>query len=92
VLKCSEAVVGPPKSATGRVATLEWRKFVPGGLAAFNPSLRRAFEEGVTAIRLPLYFFLNDKKGLAGGGRLDWRSDTEVWDFAIFVGTVLTIF
>lgn len=58
---------------------------------AFNPVVGRDFEEGITFVRVPVYFFSNPNGGLAGGARFEWRSDTQEPTFVVFVGAALKV-
>mgnify|MGYP003338634547 CR=1 FL=1 len=90
-LECKSAVIGGPSSSDLAVMQLEWRKFLPGGKVAFDPKYRFDLKEQISAVSLPLYFFAKPKEGLAGGARVDWRSDRDGVAVVIFVGAVLKV-
>jgi hypothetical protein len=82
--RCRTAPLGPPQVRTTGVATLEWRRFLGPDLA-LNPTVSRDFEARVWSLQLPIYFLATDK-GLTGGARLGYRSDTRQLTFGVFVG------
>lgn len=89
--ECKSGTIGAPRLGRGHTATLQWRKFFRQGRVAVNPTVARDFEDSVTALTVPVYFFSDADGGLAGGTKLGWRSDTEAITFTVFVGTVLSI-
>jgi hypothetical protein len=90
-LECRSAVLGAPSRLTRQGAAIEWRRFLPGGRVAVNPTIARDFRNGVTAVDVPIYFLRLDGGALAGGVRAAWRSDTNVTTVSVFVGAALRL-
>lgn len=90
-IECRDVILGPPTRGASTVAKLQWRRFFRGGHMAINPMIVQDLSEKVTKLRLPVYFFADDKEGLAGGARVDWDSDSGDARFVLFVGTAIAI-
>lgn len=91
-LECKSSIIGSPSRTTLQLSRIELRHFFKGGNAAINPIVSRDFEAGVTGVTVPVYFFSQANGGLAGGGRVSWRSDTKDLSFVVFVGAALKPF
>jgi hypothetical protein len=90
--QCKDAVIGPPKKEQSQLARVFLRRFFKGARAAVQPSFSRDFTKKVTSFDLPIYFLQSTdekKPGLTGGVRFGWRSDTDDWVIAVFIGPVL---
>jgi hypothetical protein len=87
----SRTAAGPPSGRTLDIASIEWRRFFPGGRVAINPSFSRDLRGNISSIDLPFYFLALSSGSLAGGARAGWRSDTRTVAVALFVGTAIRL-
>jgi hypothetical protein len=91
ILTCRDTVVGPPTERSRHAAVIEWRRFLPGGNVAIDPSFAYDFRGQASSIDVPFYFLALSAGGLAGGARAAWRSDEKGVVVAVFIGAALHI-
>ncbi len=87
---CRSVTIGPPTSSAKSVVSLQLRRISTRGVG-FAPTVQRDVRAKVTAVVLPVYFFVGTDKDLVGGVRAGWRSDQKGATVSVFVGTAFSL-
>lgn len=95
---CATGSFGPPKFTIQNLVTLELKAItppkifgLPGGFG-LDPTISYDLRSQKKSVDFPVYFFQNGGKGLTGGLRASWASDTHRASVGIFVSKPLTLF
>lgn len=84
---CVKGAPGKPKGVDKDLFSVDFRQ--RDNDKAFSVTLTYDAANEVAAIGLPIYLTSEDKSGLVGGIRFDWRSDTNESTVAIFMAKPL---
>ena len=84
VIFCNTGIIGAPKEEEKATYSIEYRSHF--STAALAPKISYEEKSKVTAIAIPIYFFLDKEDHYIGGTRVSWDDKTEDTKITFFVG------